>query len=117
MLVEKDAREQGVFGKDDVTVWKWRIDISSGAAGSTQLEVIDRVPVSRDEKIKIELKDLSVPLSTEATYLADDRPRGILRWSFAMPGLGKDGKPSTKSISWSVRQSAPTGTRIVPADE
>lgn len=117
MLVEKDAREQGVFGKDDVTVWKWRIDISSGAAGSTQLEVIDRVPVSRDEKIKIELKDLSVPLSTDATYLADDRPRGILRWSFAMPGLGKDGKPSTKSISWSVRQSAPTGTRIVPADE
>jgi hypothetical protein len=34
-----------------------------------------------------------------------------------MPGLGKDGKPSTKSISWTVRQSAPSGTRIVPALE
>jgi uncharacterized protein (TIGR02231 family) len=117
MLVEKDAREQGVFGKDDVIVWKWRLDITSGAKGSTQLEVIDRVPVSRNEKIKVELRDLSVPLSTDATYLADDRPRGILRWSFAMPGLGKDGKPSTRSISWSVRQSAPSGTRVVPADE
>ena len=117
MLVEKDAREQGVFGKDDVTAWKWRIDITSGAKGSTQLEVIDRVPVSRDEKIKIELKDLSTPLSTDAKYLADDRPRGILRWSFAMPGIGKDGKPSTKSISWTVRQAVPAGTRVVPADE
>ena len=117
MLVEKDAREQGVFGKDDVTAWKWRIDITSGAKGSTQLEVIDRVPVSRDEKIKIELKDLSTPLSTDAKYLADDRPRGILRWSFAMPGIGKDGKPSMKSISWTVRQSVPAGMRIVPAAE
>ncbi len=117
MLVEKDAREQGVFGKDDVTAWKWRIDITSGAKGSTQFEVIDRVPVSRDEKIKVELKDLSVPLSTDANYFADDRPRGILRWSFPMPGLGKDGKPSTKSISWTVRQSVPSGTRIVPAAE
>ena len=117
MLVEKDTREQGVFGKDDVTVWKWRIDITSGAKGATRLEVVDRVPVSRDDKVRIELKDLSTPLSTDAAYLADDRPLGLLRWSFAMPGLASDGKPSTKSISWTVRQSAPSGTRIVPAAE
>jgi uncharacterized protein (TIGR02231 family) len=117
MLVEKDTREQGVFGKDDVTVWKWRIDITSGAKGATRLEVVDRVPVSRDDKVRIELKDLSTPLSTDAAYLADDRPLGLLRWSFAMPGLASDGKPSTKSISWTVRQSAPSGTRIVPALE
>lgn len=117
MLVEKDAREQGVFGKDDVTVWKWRIDITSGASGSTQLEVTDRIPVSRDEKVKVELKDLTVPLSTDPKYLADDRPRGILRWSFPMPGVARDGKPSTKSIAWTVRQAAPTGTRVVPAAE
>jgi len=117
MLVEKDTREQGVFGKDDVTAWKWRIDITSGAKGATQLEVVDRVPVSRDEKVKIELKDITMPLSTDAKYLADDRPRGILRWSFAMPGIASDGKPSTKSISWTVRQSVPVGTRVVPAAE
>lgn len=117
MLVEKDAREQGVFGKDDVTAWKWRIDITSGAKGATQLEVIDRVPVSRDEKVKIELKDLTMPLSTDAKYLADDRPRGILRWSFPMPGIASDGKPSTKSIAWTVRQAVPSGTRVVPASE
>ncbi|MFN9078858.1 MAG: hypothetical protein ACK5WX_15735, partial [bacterium] len=63
------------------------------------------------------LKDLSMPLSTDAKYLADDRPRGILRWSFPMPGIGKDGKPSMKSISWTVRQAVPAGTRVVPADE
>jgi len=117
MLVEKDAREQGVFGKDDVTVWKWRIDITSGAKGATRFEVVDRVPVSRDEKIKIELKDLSMPLSTDPEYLADDRPFGFLRWSFAMPGLASDGKPSTKSISWTVRQSVPVGTRVVEVAE
>ena len=117
MLVEKDAREQGVFGKDDVTVWKWRIDITSGAKGPTRFEIVDRVPVSRDEKIKIELKDLSMPLSTEPEYLADDRPFGFLRWSFTMPGIASDGKPSAKSISWTVRQSVPAGTRVVEVPE
>ncbi len=108
-LVAQDGKESGIFGKEKVTQWKWRIDVTSSAQGSTRLDVADRMPVSRNEQIKIELKELSLPLSTDEKFLKNDRPRGILLWSFDMPGVGKDGKPSEKSIMWSVRQAHPVG--------
>ena len=111
-LVSKDAKEQGVFGKDAVVTWSWRVDITSAAAGSTRIELDDRMPVSRNEQIKVTLVDPSAPLSSEDKYLKNDRLRGILRWDIDMPGIGKDGKPSTKSISWTVRRAHAVGVDV-----
>lgn len=104
-LVSKETREQGVFGKETVETSKWRIDLVSSAGGATRVEISDRVPVSRNEQIKVELRDLSVALSTDAKYLKDDRPRGILLWSVDMPGVAGDGKPRERSISWTTQVS------------
>lgn len=104
-LVSKETREEGVFSKQSVETSKWRIDLVSSAAGATRVEVSDRVPVSRNEQIKVELKDLSVALSTNAKYLKDDRPSGILQWSVDMPGVGGDGKPRERSITWTTQVS------------
>ena len=111
-LVAKETREQGVFGKSSVTTWKWRIDIVSAAPGVTTLEIADRMPVSRNEQIKVELKDLSLSLSTDEKYLKDERVRGILRWTLDLPGRGKDGKPTERSISWTVQESHPTEVAV-----
>ena len=105
VLVSQQTREEGVFGKSRVTTSSWRIDLTSAAPGTSRVELSDRIPVSRDEKVKVELRDLSTPLSTDAEYLANERTRGILRWVLDMPGLGKDGKPSRLGISWTVRES------------
>jgi len=111
-LVSKETREQGVFGKASVTTWKWRIDIVSAASGVTTLEVADRIAVSRNEQIKVELKDLSLALSTDEKYLKDERVRGILRWTLDLPGRSKDGKPTERSISWTVQESHPTEVAV-----
>gem|GEM_PF-356884 len=112
VLVSKDSKEQGVFGKDAVVTWSWRVDLTSAAAGSTRIELDDRMPVSRNEQIKVTLVDPSAPLSTDAKYLKNERLRGILRWDIDMPGVGKDGKPSEKSISWTVRRAHAVGVDV-----
>jgi hypothetical protein len=112
VLVSRSTREEGVFGKTAVSSDQWRIDLVSSAPGATTVELSDRVPVSRDEKIKVELRDLSQPLSTDAEYLATERTRGILRWIVAMPARGGDGKPATKSVSWAVRESHSTEIEV-----
>ena len=112
VLVSKETKEDGVFGKSLVTTWKWRIDLTSAIAGSTKVELDDRIPVSRNEAIKVELRDLSLPLSTDEAYLKGERTRGILRWTLELTGLSKEGKPSERSISWTVRESHSEGVEI-----
>ena len=112
VLVSQSTKEEGVFGKSSVTTWNWRIDLTSAAPGMSSIEVADRIPVSRDEKIRVELRDLSTPLSTDEEYLRNERTRGILRWVLDMPGIGKDGKPSQRAISWTVRESHATEVEV-----
>ncbi len=116
-LVSQDSKEEGVFGKETVTTWKWRVDFTSSAQGSARIELTDRIPVSRNAEIKIELKDLSMPLSTDAEYLKAERPRGMLQWLIDMNGLTKDGKPSKQSISWTVRRAHAKGVEIIETDD
>ena len=116
-LVSQDSKEEGVFGKETVTTWKWRVDFTSSAQGSARIELTDRIPVSRNAEIKIELKDLSMPLSTDAEYLKAERPRGMLQWLIDMNGLTKDGKPSKQSISWTVRRAQAKGVEIIETDD
>lgn len=112
-LVSREKREEGVFGKSGVETSKWRIDLVSSAAGATTVEVDDLVPVSRNEKIKVELRDLSLPLSTAEAYLKGPRTQGLLRWMVPMTGRGADGKPAERSISWTVRTTVPSDVTVV----
>jgi uncharacterized protein (TIGR02231 family) len=117
VLVSRESKEQGVFGKSDVRTEKWRIDLVSAAPGSSRVEVSDRVPVSRNEQIKVELRDLSQPLSTDDAYLKNERVRGVLTWVVALPGLGKDGKPTERSLSWTVLVSHPAEVEVETAED
>jgi len=107
VLVAKESKTEGLFGKSDVLVEKWRIDLVSAAPGASRVELSDRIPVSRNEQIKVELKDLSAPLSTADSYLKNERVRGVLTWIVELPGRGKDGKPAERSVSWTMQRSHP----------
>jgi len=63
--------------------------------------------VSRNEQIKVELKDVSQPVVTDAKYVADEKPQGILKWLVQLPARAEAGKPATKSVSWTVLVSKP----------
>jgi hypothetical protein len=79
--------------------------------------VSDRIPVSRNEQIKVELKELTQPLSTDESYLKNERVRGVLTWIVALPGLGKDGKPTERSLSWTVLVSHSTEIEVQSSGE
>lgn len=107
VLVKKGTSERGVFGKSDETRWDFRVDLTSTDTKPVTVELVDRMPVSRNEQIKIELKDLSQPLATDAKYVADGKPQGILQWIVQLPARTDAGKPAARSVSWSVVLSKP----------
>jgi len=111
VIVKKDSGEKGVFGKSDVTQWDYRIDLTSTDTKPVTVEVMDRMPVSRNEQIKIELKnDIKqggAALASDAKYVADEQPQGILKWIVQIPAAKIAGTPATKSIAWSVIVSKP----------
>ena len=107
VIVKKDTSEKGVFDKADVTKWEYRIDLTSTDAKPVTVELVDRMPVSRNEQIKVELKDVSQPVVTDAKYVADEKPQGILKWLVQLPARAEAGKPATKSVSWTVLVSKP----------
>ncbi|MFM1867908.1 MAG: hypothetical protein RL591_1316 [Planctomycetota bacterium] len=115
-LVSDETKDDGLFTKSDVTTTRWRVDLSSSLAHATSIVVEDSIPVSRSEPLKFELRDLSAPLSTDADYLKYDRPEGVLRWTVALPGITKDGKPGTAQLAWTARRVVPKGTEIREVD-
>lgn len=107
VLVKKSTSERGVFDKADETKWEYRVDLTSTDTKPVEIELVDRMPVSRNEQIKIELKDPSQPLATDAKYTADEKPQGILKWLVRLPARTEAGKPAAKSVSWTVIASKP----------
>ena len=109
-LVKKETVEKGLFEKDDVTEWQYRIDLSSTLAKPADIEVFDRVVVSLNEKLRVELRDVAPPLATDARYLKERRPDGVLKWAVTLPAQTAPGTPSQQSITWTALVSKPRGT-------
>ncbi len=117
VLVKKGTVEKGVFDKADETRWEYRVDLTSTDTKPVTIELVDRMPVSRNEQIRIDLKDLSQPLSTDAKFVADEKPQGILKWLVQLPARVDAGKPAAKSISWTVILSKPQDVQMTGSAE
>ena len=84
-LIEKITSSTGLFGSSKETLYDYRLTISNGHDTALDVHVWDRIPVSRNEDIEVELKNQSAHLSTNAKYLQTDFPRGLLRWDLSIP--------------------------------
>ena len=113
-LVRKGTAEKGVFGKSEVTEWEYRIDLANTLASPTAIEVYDRMPVSRNEQVKVELPKVTPALAADAKYVADEKPQGILKWLVTVPAAAAAGKPGTLVIDWTVREAHAQGTQVTP---
>lgn len=113
-LVAKTAGKDGLFEKSTVLEWKRRIELFNTGTSAVEVIVDDREPVSRDERIKVELKDLSRPLSTDAAYLKDERPQGTLRWIVPLPARSANAAPRPVAIAWTTVVRHPVDLAVVP---
>jgi uncharacterized protein (TIGR02231 family) len=108
-LVSKKASESGVFSKSKGIDREYRISLTNTLARPVEVEVRDRVPVSRNEQVKVEVTGVTPALSADPKYLAEERPQGLLKWVMPLPprAAGKDAVPVT--LSWKTRIVWPEG--------
>ena len=99
-LLGRDQAQSGLFGGGLDTTWNYRGSVINGTGREISIEWIDRMPVSRSDKIQVSLPQSSVPLSTNAAYVASDKPRGILRWDLKVPPSAAGAQPFT--LTWKV---------------
>lgn len=90
-LVSKKTSKTGLFSGGLVTNYEYRLEIDNGAGKPITLELWDRYPVSRNDQIRIELRDLSRRLATDAEYEQERKPQGLLKWVASVPA-GSTGK-------------------------
>lgn len=105
----------GIFGGSTVTTWKDRITLDNGTGRDVRVELYDRRPVSRNERIECTLRDVLPALSGDASYVEQRQPQGILRWDLAVPASARG--PKAASVSWTVEVSHPSDLRITPVPD
>lgn len=93
--VSRVVHDKGVFTKDYKLDYEYRIDVENLVGRSVKLSVRDLVPVSTDERIRVELSDQTTPPSPS---LPEDN-KGVLRWEL---NLGPGEKRELKLV-YSVR--------------
>ena len=77
---EQASREASGFSRRSVREEKWRFEVSSGHQQAVTVEVLDRVPVSRNSDIDVEIPRDATP----ATETDVDGEAGLLLWRFRL---------------------------------
>jgi len=114
-LLGRDQAQSGLFGGGLDTSWNYRGSVINGTGREISLEWIDRMPTSRSDKIQVSLPQSSAPLSTNAAYVASDKPRGILRWDLKVPPAAAGAAPFT--LTWKVLLSRSKDIQTTPLPE
>ena len=111
-LVGKTTGNAGFFGSDTAVVWNYRVAIDNSTGRAVNIELYDRQPVSRNEKITVELSKLSNPLATDKAYVEGLKTQGILRWDLTVPPTARG--DAAQQVTWTVTLSHPNKVETTP---
>jgi hypothetical protein len=111
-LVGKTTGSSGFFGGSQSTTWNYRVSIDNSTGRAAQVELFDRSPVSRNEKISVVLSKLSSPLSTNKQYAETLQTQGIMRWDLNVPASSRG--DAAMPVTWTVELSRPNSMQTTP---
>lgn len=111
-LVSRTTSSSGFFGGSDTVVWNYRVTLDNGTGRDVKIQLLDRRPVSANEKIVCTVSNLSRPLSTDKEYSEGPRMQGILRWDLTVPAAARGDK--AEAITWTVDVTRPKSLTITP---
>ncbi len=114
-LLSKKTTKTGLFGGGVKTSYDYRIEIDNDSGHALDLELWDRIPVSRSDQIEIDLVQVSRPLSTDPEYLETERPQGLLRWDFNIPTVSQGA--NAFAVTYGVRINRAKDTEMTPLPE
>ena len=114
-IVSKVTGASGLFGNSTATTWKYRIALDNGTGRDVNVELLDRRPVSRNEKIEVRVGDVSPALSTDKAYVNTMQPQGILRWDLSLPATARGDQAA--QVRWTVDVIRANDLRMTPVPE
>jgi uncharacterized protein (TIGR02231 family) len=114
-VVSRLTGTSGLFGGSTVTTWNDRITIDNGTGRAIDVEVYDRRPASRNERIEVRLASATPALSADASYVESRMPQGILRWDLKVPAGARDAKAA--KVEWTVELVRPNGLVTTPVPD
>jgi uncharacterized protein (TIGR02231 family) len=103
-LVSKRTSSTGLFGGGLRTSYEFRIEINNGAGKDIKLELWDRIPVSRTDKVEISLLNLSHALAKDKEYLDEQRPTGLLKWMLGVGAQATNASPFVVTYNMDVNR-------------
>lgn len=107
-ILERTTVKTGLLGGGRLTSTRYRIELENLQPDPLEVILEDRMPESRTSEIEVVLKNLTSALSTNAAYLANDRPLGILRWDLTLP------PSASTTIEWTITVSRSADLKITP---
>ena len=111
-MLTKNTGETGVFGGWLKTSYEFVLRIDNGSGRQARIELWDRHPISRSDEIQVTVEDLSRPLSTDTSFVQEDRPRGLMRWDLEVPAGSVGDKAFVVSYDLDVERKE--GVRMTP---
>lgn len=114
-LVAKTTGSTGFLGGSQTTAWSYRVLLENSTARDARVELFDRRPVSRNEKIVAAVSKLNRPLSIVKEYVEGPMTQGILRWDLTVPSNTRgDG---AFQVLWTTEVSRPNNVETTPLPE
>jgi len=92
---ELDNKKTRIQGGNRIDTYHYRVALSNYKNTAVKLQLLDRLPYSDSDSIKIELEKTEPEVSKDTEYLRTLRKKGILRWDL-------DLKPNTVDESATV---------------
>ena len=77
---ELEDKKTRIQGGNRIDTYNYRIALSNYKNTSARLQLLDRLPYTDDDSIRIELLKTNPGLSKNAEYLRTGRKKGILQW-------------------------------------
>jgi uncharacterized protein (TIGR02231 family) len=114
-IVSKVTGASGLFGNSTATTWKYRIALDNGTGRDVKVELLDRRPVSRNDRIEVRVSDVAPALSTDKAYADTLQPQGILRWDLSLPATARGDQAAT--VRWTVDVIRANDLRMTPVPE
>ncbi len=81
---ELEDKKTHIQGGNRIDTYDYRFALSNYKNTPVELQLLDRLPYTDDNSIKIELAKTEPELSTESEYLRTAKKKGILRWNMKL---------------------------------
>ena len=81
---ELEDKKTHIQGGNRIDTYDYRFTLSNYKNTPVELQLLDRLPYTDDNSIKIELAKTEPELSTESEYLRTAKKKGILRWDMKL---------------------------------